>query len=284
MLSRLVKISVGVGLIALLFATFGQPAPDIEWQPSRIAVSLRTGGSSQVTATATATSSLSALTVDVTPSLSGLVTVTPAQVASLSPGQQVTFTIVFAVPSGTQERSFGGTVSLRSGPRTLAQPLPLKVDVEPGGGSQTITAKGITLTYPSDLHLDQGALDLGGPIALDNFGGVYAQGGFAPAGGLEINITTVALPTGGVSAAINRELAGVVIESTTPRTVGGENGTQVVYSYDLTPTLFIHDTAVYVAHSGVLYKFFLSFRQGEPRESDFVATFGSILDSVQFVQ
>jgi len=148
--------------------------------------------------------------------------------------------------------------------------------------TETITAMGITLDFPAELHLDQALLDQGGPISIDNFGGAYAQGGLAPQGGFVVNIAATQLPPDSITEVINRDLQGVAIEFVRDAAVGGEAGKEVAYTYALGPANASRDLVVYVPHGTLLYKFFLSYRVNDPGEATFVATFESILSSVRF--
>jgi hypothetical protein len=56
---------------------------------------------------------------------------------------------------------------------------------------------------------------------------------------------------------------------------------RATYSDDY-PNLSMENTAVYVANGDALYKFFLTYRQGEPNQQQYVNTFNHILSTVRF--
>ncbi|MFI5398534.1 MAG: choice-of-anchor X domain-containing protein [Candidatus Binatia bacterium] len=148
---------------------------------------------------------------------------------------------------------------------------------------QSVATNGLALNYPPAFQINPGPLSLGGPIALNNYGSVYEEGGSIPPGGADIDITSIPLPSSPLSDFITKELQAATITSTTTRQVGGEVGTEVLYTADFTPAATEKSVAVYVPHGSTLYKFFLSYNAGDPQEAQFLASFNQILNAVQFL-
>ena len=143
-----------------------------------------------------------------------------------------------------------------------------------------VRAKGLSLRYPADWTFDARTLELGGPIALRNFGS-YERGGVVPAGGAEINITRIPLGTRSPEDVLHTDLGTVKMGRDR---VAEHDAIRASYRDEFSPQLTYDNVAVYVANGDLLYKFFLSFRADDPRGQQFVSSFERILRSVQFTQ
>ncbi len=223
-----------------------------------------------------------AVNVDIVPELNSFVSVEPDGLPLVLEGSEQIFVLTFQVPADAPPGTFEGTLRIREGSRTTAQPLPIIPTIT--GTSEVLAAKGLELTLPATWHLDEPSLDIGGPISLNNFGGAYRQGGLRPLGGAEIDITVVQLPALTLEEAITRDLQGTTFESTADVQVGGESGIEVIYSFELISSLEERNAVVFVPHNQLLYKFFLSYQLGDPREVEFLNTFYELLESVQFTE
>ncbi len=266
-----------VAIAAPVFAT-----PPVSWTPQRLQVSVAAGTTAHVQATATLGEDVPSLTAEVVPALGPFVSVEPGVVPSLPAGSQQTFQIDIQIPAATRPRKLGGTLHLREGSSTLAQPLPIEITVTEA--PPTVTAKGIELEIPPGWVVDQQSLDLGGPISLNDFDGDYAQGGLRPADGAEIDVTTIPLPNLTIPQLIQKDLAGASVGPIEATQVDGQPGFEVTYSFDLMPSLTEKDLAVYVPHGQVVYKFFLAYWQGNAQEAQLVTTFENLLSSARFTE
>ena len=81
-----------------------------------------------------------------------------------------------------------------------------------------------------------------------------------------------------MDAEVERTDAGGV-ESTV---VAGKPGIRFVYLTTFGRSVIYRNVVVYVEHSGLLYRFHLSYNDGDPNESQHLAAFQSTLNSVQF--
>jgi hypothetical protein len=94
-------------------------------------------------------------------------------------------------------------------------------------------ALGLELSAPPTWHLFTRSPPRASHVAYDNFSGDYITGGPLPPGGAAINIVREPLPEEGLTALIARESAHDVIVSNSAVTVGGENGTRIVFQHDM---------------------------------------------------
>jgi len=81
---------------------------------------------------------------------------------------------------------------------------------------------------------------------------------------------------------IKGELPGVSIASTSGITVSGGAATEVFVAVTYTAALAYKYVAVYAPHNNLLFKFHPTFRDGDPLESRFLASFQQPLSSAQF--
>src|SRR5262249_39842724 len=124
---------------------------------------------------------------------------------------------------------------------------------------EPVTTEYLVLRYPPTWQLRR-LFEIGGPIALNNFGGAYGRGGIIPQGGAEIDVTQIQLPMLHLEEIIKKDLDGALIESKNEMRIANHPATQVGYSYALTEELIYKNVAVYVPVLERLHKFFLSYR------------------------
>src|SRR5262249_15619766 len=144
-------------------------------------------------------------------------------------------------------------------------------------GNNLVRANGVSLHYPAGWAMNQQVLQLGGPIALRNFS-AYLRGGIIPGGGAEIEITHVPQSTQPLDAIVKSELG---IEGT-PQAVDGQAAVRAFYVDDFAPGLSYESIAVYSFHDNLLYKFFLSYRAGDPQKQNFINNFDEVIASTHF--
>jgi hypothetical protein len=149
---------------------------------------------------------------------------------------------------------------------------------------QTVQRLSLTLRYPSDWKLNPRLNLQDDPISFNNFNNSYLQGGIIPPGGADID---VALFTGAkrpVSELIAAELPDAdqkTIDSHIYK-VDGQKGTRVFYTDIYAPNFAYTNVVVYLPHGTELYKFFLTYHQGDSNEKNFNDDFEYILKSVRF--
>jgi hypothetical protein len=252
--------------------------PPVAWTPASLTDQVATGQTKKVTVTFTSSEAASNVTVRVVPALSPFVQVSPSLLPDVQAGQSVPLTLALSAAGAAPLGTFDGTIQLRdSGGGVLAKPFPVTLTI-----CRCITAKSVSITYPAGWQLHSTVLDLGGPIALNNFGNAYGEGGITPRGGATINITTIPLPPGNLSDFITKEVGDGTLESTTQITVGGAAATEVVFVDTYTPTVSQKTVAVYVPHGTLLYKVYLSYQAGDSSESSFLSALQQVLSSFTF--
>ena len=275
--------AASIAIVFFIQTAVSQPTGvPVSWEPRRVEVAVPAGRADEIVVIATTHQDMPAVNVEIVPELNSFVSVEPDALPPVLEGSEQIFVLTFQVPADAPPGTLEGTLQILEGSRAIAQPLPIILTItEP---SEVLAAKGLELALPATWHLDEPSLDIGGPISLNNFGGAYRQGGLRPLGGAEIDITVVQLPALTLEEAINRDLQGTTIESTAGVQVGGESGIEVIYSFELISSLEEKNSAVYVPHNQLLYKFFLSYQLGDPREVEFLNTFDQLLASVQFTE
>jgi len=255
-----------------------EAAPTITWNPTSVTDSVATGQTKTLRVSFTSSQPASNVSVDIVPALLPFVRVSPTTLPSVAQGQTIHVTLTLSASKNSPVGTVQGVIQVRVGP-VLAKPLPVNITI-----CRCVTAKGVSLDYPSNWQLNSQLLDLNGPIALNTFSNAYGEGGIIPNGGAEIDITTIPLPTQPLSGFIAKELVDAVIESTTAVTVIGETATQVTYIDTYTPGLSYKNVAIYFPHGTLLYKLYLSYRAGDPAEPQFLAEFQQVVNSLQLTQ
>lgn len=142
----------------------------------------------------------------------------------------------------------------------------------------------LTLRYPEDWQINPGLNQQDDPISLNNFNSSYLQGGIIPPGGADIDIARF--------PAINRPVADLIANELSdadqkkidshPYKIGDQQGTRVYYSDTYAPQFTYKNVAIYVATNDALYKFFLTYHQGDQHEKTFNDDFEHLLKSVRF--
>jgi hypothetical protein len=105
-----------------------RPQARITWSVPRVEQTLNAGETVRVPVTLTSSAALSDVTLTVPRGLGRLLTIEPAQLASLQAGEAKTITLVFSAPS---ERAHcqGGVIKLRAGNKVIPTPLNVKVTI-----------------------------------------------------------------------------------------------------------------------------------------------------------
>ena len=101
-----------------------------------------------------------------------------------------------------------------------------------------------------------------------------------PAGGAEMDFVVVPLPGTSLTDFIASELQGTMSLSTSTTTVSGSHCTQESFTDSYGPTIIYGNIAIYCPQGKHLYKLYLSYREGDPMESQFVHSFQQVLSSI----
>jgi hypothetical protein len=150
-----------------------------------------------------------------------------------------------------------------------------------GQGLQRI---GLSLHYPEDWQLNPRLSLEQDPINFNNFNSSYLRGGIIPMGGADIDIAYFPGINGPVPELISSELADTnekQIDEHTYR-IDGNKGTRVFYTDVYARGFAYRNIAVYLPREAGLYKFFLTYHDGDPHEKAFNDDFEHILKSVRF--
>jgi hypothetical protein len=144
-----------------------------------------------------------------------------------------------------------------------------------------VEARGARVPLPAGWTSNDGLIAAGGPIALTNFGGAYTQGGFPPPGGAEIEIASVAAPPN-LADYIRRELSGPGVNPLEEFTAGANSGIRASYLESLNADLSLKTVVDYVPRGSVLYKFYLTYWNGDRNGAAFEAIMTNVAGGTQF--
>jgi hypothetical protein len=147
-----------------------------------------------------------------------------------------------------------------------------------GGG--LVESRGVRARVPAGWSSNQNLIAAAGPIAFTNFAGTYLRGGILPPGGAEIEITSIRLPAD-VPGFIRNELRGTTLEPLRPFSDSGKVGTQAAYTYDVAAGAIQRNVAIYIPRGAVLYKFYLSYWNGDRNEASLINTLGGVVREAQ---
>jgi hypothetical protein len=143
---------------------------------------------------------------------------------------------------------------------------------------------GLSLHYPEDWQLNPRLNMEDDPISFNNFNSSYLRGGIIPMGGADIDIAYFPGVRSPAPQLIASELSDTnqrQIEEHTYK-IGGKNGTRVFYTDVYARGFTYKNIAIYVPHEDGLYKFFLTYHEGDSHEKAFTDDFEHILKSVRF--
>jgi hypothetical protein len=143
-------------------------------------------------------------------------------------------------------------------------------------GRPQVQGRGIEVSVPTGWEYDRAVLQLGGPIALTNFGGRRLHGGLLPPGGAEIEITSVPRPIE-LSGYARSELRGVRDLKLQEGASNGRLALRANYVDEVADGVSTSNVVYYVAQGSRLYKFYMTFGLGDPHEQELVQTMESIV-------
>ncbi|HEX5283595.1 MAG TPA: hypothetical protein VFW30_05705 [Bryocella sp.] len=206
--------------------------------------------------------------------------VSAERMAQAGPVTSGTMTVTVLAPTGGGTTQTGGSAGgflggLLNG---IGQALGNHSGSQPPANSGVPIETGkIGIRYPDGWAFNQQLLDQGGPISLRNFK-TYQQGGVVPPNGAEIEIATTQLTAASIDAAMAADLGHVTENSDSVSGVRAVRGTYT----DEYPGFSLSSVAVYVANGNELYKFFLTWRSGDPKQASYLDSFNQVLQTVRF--
>jgi len=125
--------------------------PNISWSVPRVDGPMFPGTSSTTIISFRSDQNLSNVVIDITPSLSGVVSASPARFASIVANQPYQVTLTLTAPPEFRKREFGGTIHLRNDgkpPRTYARPVDVGLRTD---WSASTTGRGYEVKYPTNM-------------------------------------------------------------------------------------------------------------------------------------
>lgn len=173
--------------------------------------------------------------------------------------------------------------SYRWAPYALALVL-FAVTIAPGQQDDVRVAEqnGLRVPVPAGWQWNEPPHLIGGPLSFNSFASRYDQGGVLPPGGAEIEIAQSRAPTGGLTDRIKQDLTDVQIESLAEAALGSVGGMKAQYTATYGPHLAYRETAIYAVKGATLYRFFLSYHNGDPRRAEWESAFARMLSKVEF--
>ena len=166
------------------------------------------------------------------------------------------------------------STAVRLAPLLLLAAAPGLLSQTPAAAS--IEARGARVRIPAAWSCNHQLAAAGGPIACTNFNGAYLSGGLLPAGGAEIEITSVSRPLN-LSSYSRAELKGAENLKLQELNSKGRPALRVSYTDKLAGDVSTQTVVYYVAQGNRLYKFYLTFASGDEHERDLIATLDAIV-------
>lgn len=139
-----------------------------------------------------------------------------------------------------------------------------------------IEGRGASVRVPSGWKCNDRLVAAGGPIACANFKEPYANGGLLPPNGAEIEITSVPRPVA-LDSYARGELKGVRGLKLQESPVGGRPAVTATYTDEVAPGVSTGNTVYYLAQGNRLYKFYLTYRSGNPQERELIQILGTMV-------
>lgn len=154
----------------------------------------------------------------------------------------------------------------------------------PQDSGKSVQRLKLTMHYPEDWQLNPRLSHSDDPISFNNFNSSYVKGGIIPRGGADIDIARLPRSNQPVSKIISDELSDADQKQFDEHEyrIDGQKGTRVFYTDTYAPNFVYKNVAVYVAAADGLYKFFLTYHEGDPHEKSFNQDFEHMLKSVHF--
>ena len=105
----------------------------IRWSVEQVSETITAGSMKSVTISLRSSSDLSDVSLWLPPSISELVTVKPAFLASLADNEDQELTLTFSIPGGAEVGEVGGTLQVKRGDPTVPTPLNIHIVITARG-------------------------------------------------------------------------------------------------------------------------------------------------------
>lgn len=167
------KRSFGIVLVLLLLgggiwwlqaapppATTKDTGPTISWSVPTLTGTMFPGTSSTTVVTFRSNQNVAGVVVEATPSLAGIVSVSPTTFHSITANQNYRLTFTLKAPVEFETRSFEGTILIRNNekpPNAYAKPLDVALTTD---WDSTSTAMGILIKYPAGWLIQSTATEI----------------------------------------------------------------------------------------------------------------------------
>jgi hypothetical protein len=151
-------------------------------------------------------------------------------------------------------------------------------------GQNDLRLGNMSITAPTGWRR-RGAEALG-PTSLlvTSFSGPYERGGILPPDGAEIEIVQEAAPVMGLGTYLGEDIKEAEVISQEELVIGGHAGMRVEYRDTFGPALVYRNIGYYLLVDGVLWKFYLSARDGAANWSSHVQTIDRLVTDVRFTR
>ncbi len=103
--------------------------PPIQWESAKLIASVFQGGARSTAITFISNKDLENVNIFITPRLAQFVRVVPTTLPQISKDTKNTLELLFTIPDNIPTGAIGGTLQIKSGNKTIAQPLPITIDV-----------------------------------------------------------------------------------------------------------------------------------------------------------
>jgi hypothetical protein len=264
--------------------------PTITWSLPQLTQTMFPGSSSTVSVSFRSDQNLPGVVVDVTPSLPGVISASPASFASITTNQSYQVALTLSAPPALQKRSFGGTIHLRNSsgpPKTYAQPLSVKLQTDWNDLMDPMSK--LEVAYPLNLFLtgsttapmlltfesSPNGVNIGG--ALSDTTSPESQNGFSVS--IEAD-TCSSSPPFNISQWLSTNYPGSDIATTTPVTVGGESAYEIVFQNEMGAG----QPLVVVYHNGFVYQisYASTFAPGSAADQSGLDVFNALVQHLTF--
>ena len=240
--------------------TLGPPQteePTITWSVSTLTGTIFPGTSSTTVVTFRSNQNLAGVVVEATPSLDGILSVSPMSFASLAANQSYQLTLTLKAPPEFKKREFGGTIHIRNNgkpPKTYAQPL--TVNLRTDWNIFTDSTNGFSLHYPPNWLI--WPTSPSGGVVLSNVGPDTQRNPASMAGVCKIQLATIqkpaTVPLQEWLLKAHNEQGGLPPISLTPITVGSFTGLrEVTGEIGLVDTVYLSFSQTTVFSAALIY-------------------------------
>jgi hypothetical protein len=204
-------------------------------------------------------------------------TVIPSSVTLLLRSSTGTTVLAYLQPKG--DGTYIGEANLRA----RGAPITLAVSAAFRGVLQRVVADvppivSVRLPSTGPFTVNTTALSSAGDsLSFDTFSGQYEHGGLIPTNGATINIRSISLPTNIAEYINSTEVTDSSVIASATTTLSGVACTDVSFNDDLGKPYFTR--ALFCPSGDRLYKFYLTYIDGDPKANIYKSYFETIIGS-----